>query len=111
MGPVSDLKHTYLWITRTSRRATCKCCDGQIHAWEFRALFVPHPDTVPDKRRWGQVWWKYYHIKCIRSAASLQMAHEISVDCVRAKGESTDVFNALCESAKQELLDVFRGEG
>ncbi len=109
MGPGFDTSHTYLWITRTNRAATCQDCKAKIPPWEFRALFLPHPDSVLDQRQWGKLWWRYYHLeRCISNHVSIDMAHKIEVDAMRQKSESPDEFDRMCQGATEALIATLR---
>ena len=87
--PVLDPKHPYFWITRTNKRAacgnpTCELTDhngkiGRVAARLERVLYHPDPAMVQDKREWGKVWWKYYHVIDIPNPYHVKLAHRHSL--------------------------------
>ena len=105
--------HTYVWLTRTNRKAKCVHCRSDIEPWAYRALFCPHPADVDDHRQWGKIWWKYYHLQCMKGAASadhLASGAGIKVDSMRRKEESPEFFTCAVDAAKVELSRVVRSE-
>lgn len=97
--------HVFLWITRTSRRATCCSCKGHIGPWEPRLLWHPDPATVADKRRWGTAWWTYFHIagECVLSSpARPEHLANMRVDFVRRAAEADDAFLQAMQTAEAE---------
>ena len=98
--------HVFLWITRTGRKAQCAACGRVIHPWAFRLLYHPNPNTVPDKRMWGRLWWKYYHLDaaCVAaSPAELPMMDNHVVDAARPRLETMETYEAACREAVESL--------
>lgn len=111
-GPGFDPDHKYIWMTRTNRKATCTGCRAEIGAWQFRAVFLPHPDAVADKRRWKKLWWKYYHFACFADAASSSMLTSgVAEDCMMKGSESPEEYREQCDSARVRLTEILRSAG
>lgn len=57
-------RHTYWWLSRSGRSASCMGCKNNIAAHQFRLIFEPNPLEVENAKKWKQVFWTYFHIDC-----------------------------------------------
>ena len=56
-------KHYYLWLTRSTRAATCETCRSPVPANEYRVVYDPPQTMLGKNRHWQPILWKYYHIR------------------------------------------------
>ena len=100
------------WLARSCKRATCKGCNESIDSNEFRLVYEPGADEVPDPRKWNVSFWKYYHIRssCLRLAPPLAGREQLAVDVAplaqRFK-EPLEEYHASIELMKQAVMDAF----
>ena len=111
LGEVAAGSHAFLWITRTSRQATCSACSEPIAAWDFRMAHHPDPRTVEDRRHWRKVWWRYYHMRerCVLdSLARPDMLASAVVDAapMGERRESTELYKTRCAEALSTLTAI-----
>ena len=59
---VGIMEHVFLWITRSSRQATCRKCKGPILRYTFRLVYNPHPTEMGPSKQWNKVLWRYFHL-------------------------------------------------
>ena len=66
--PVIDVEdgavgeHFFLWLTRSTRAATCKTCKLPVPPHTFRCVFDPPMSRLGRNRNWQPILWKYFHI-------------------------------------------------
>jgi hypothetical protein len=60
--PAGGSPHVSWYVARTNRPSTCVGCKQKILPHTMKAVWVPDPNTVNDKRVWSKLFWKYYHI-------------------------------------------------
>ena len=110
-GEAAAGSHVFLWITRTSRQATCSACNEPIAAWDFRMAHHPDPRTVEDRRQWRKVWWRYYHLRerCVLgSPARPDMLASAVMDAapMGERRESSELYKTRCAEALATLTAI-----
>lgn len=110
--------HYHWWVTRSRYQAQCHGCKAAISPHTMRASFYPDSTMVPDRRKWGQAWWRNYHIAadCLSSNHSQEAMmrqvrpRHIQLDCTRLPArfaETDEQFRSSKESACADLVAAY----
>ena len=103
---------TAWWLTRTGKRATCLGCNTAIDSYEFRLVYEPGPDEVPNPRKWRTAFWKYFHVRssCLRHGRLLLPSDPLGVEVSRlpkARQETLDQYNETIDNMIHTARSAF----